>query len=187
MSVTDELRKWARQFRRIWVDPHSGDLTYISNEHACPPSLDAVRLEDHITAIADRIDERVTELLRKQDADLRAEFDLMNDGWTRLPVDADGEPVHVGDVMEWPNGETFEVVGIGDGTLFYVEGDNDTLADWTGASTKHHHHTPTIEDVLCEFATKMSDAEDFECDPEKVQRELIAEYATMLGVELVMT
>jgi hypothetical protein len=57
MSITKELRKWARQFRRVWIDPHSGDLTYITNEHACPPSLDAVRLEDYITAIADRIDE----------------------------------------------------------------------------------------------------------------------------------
>lgn len=73
-----------------------------------------------------------------------------------LPKDADGEPVHVGDVMEWPTtGETFEVVGVGDGVLFYT--DDDECAEWTGASTKHHHHEPTIEDLLREFAQEMNE------------------------------
>jgi len=65
-----------------------------------------------------------------------------------LPKDADGEPVHVGDVMEWPTtGETFEVVGVGDGTLFYIE-DGEERADWTGASTKRHHHADTWERII---------------------------------------
>lgn len=80
---------------------------------------------------------------------------FIDEHYQLLPKDADGEPIHVGDVMEWPDGKTFEVVGIGDGTLFYVEGDYDALADWTGASTKRHHHAPTVEDVLREFADEV--------------------------------
>lgn len=74
--------------------------------------------------------------------------------YVMLPKDADGEPVHIGDVMEWPDGETFEVVGIGDGVLFYTY--DDDYAEWTGASTKRHHHTPTVEDLLREFADEMN-------------------------------
>ena len=71
-------------------------------------------------------------------------------GWVKLPKDADGEYIRIGDVMEWPDGKTFEVVGIGDGVLFYAE-DEDGPADWTGATTKRHHHVPTVEDVLEEL------------------------------------
>lgn len=71
-------------------------------------------------------------------------------GWMKLPVDADGAPCHVGDVMEWPNGETFEVVAIGDGTLFYLDGDcaTELSADWTGASTKRHHGSDSWERII---------------------------------------
>lgn len=65
-----------------------------------------------------------------------------------LPIDADGVPVAIGDVMEWPNGETFEVVGVGDGTLFYYEDEDDGLAVWTGASTKRHHQPDTWERII---------------------------------------
>ena len=191
MNITEELRKWARQFRHVWVDPHSGDLTYITNEHACPPSLDAMRLEDYITAIADRIDERVKNIRFNERH--KGYQDGIMDGcshydpertecmvseehdYIKLPVDADGEPIHVGDVMEWPTtGETFEVVGIGDGTLFYIE-DGSELADWTGASTKRHHHVPTVEDELLEFADRYA-----ECADEANWQDIVADFAQRL-------
>ena len=71
-------------------------------------------------------------------------------GLVRLPVDADGEPIHIGDVMEWcDSGETLTVEGIGRDVLFYIDGEN---AEWTAARNKRHHHAPTVEDVLREFA-----------------------------------
>lgn len=75
----------------------------------------------------------------------------------RGPLDADGMLIRVGDVMEWPTtGETFEVVGLGDGVLFYVE-DGEERADWTEASTKRHYHPPTVDDVLMEFHERMDE------------------------------
>ena len=87
---------------------------------------------DVVTAIADRIDAATVE----------------------LPKDADGEYIHIGDVMEWcDSGETLTVEGIGRDVLFYIDGEN---AEWAAARNKRHHHAPTVEDVLREFADEMN-------------------------------
>lgn len=73
---------------------------------------------------------------------------FIDEHYQLLPVDADGEYIHIGDVMEWPeDGETFEVVGIGDGwTLFYVI--EDGVAEWTRAESKRHHQPDTWERII---------------------------------------
>ena len=69
----------------------------------------------------------------------------------RLPVDADDEPIHVGDVMEWDNG-TFTVHEL------KVTEDGWTTWDEQHGYTVHtdetHHHAPTVEDVLEEFVAR---------------------------------
>lgn len=79
---------------------------------------------------ADRIDERIER------------------EYVKLPVDADGVPIHVGDEMEWPDGSTFDVVGISANTLFYVERDFDDSAQWTAAHNKRHHQPDTWERII---------------------------------------
>ena len=73
---------------------------------------------------------------------------LTKNGLVRLPVDADGVPINVGDVMEWPygNGE-FIVEGIGGNTLFYIDKDSNEC-EWTAAGDKRHHYKPTVEERL---------------------------------------
>ena len=100
------------------------------------------------------------------------------------PLDAEGEPIHVGDVMEWPDGNTFEVRGFGDNTLFYIDGD---CCEWTSVGMKRHHHEPTVEDVLREFAEKMNEnmgmytGEAIDADEWRdADRQTIAEYAAKL-------
>ena len=120
-------------------------------------------------------------------AEDREDVTLFGTDYLAYPLDADGEPIHVGDVMEWPTtGETFEVVGIGDGTLFYVE-DGSECADWTGATTKRHHHAPTVEDVLREFAAGMDEiASEYICEMiggderNRLEDEHIAKFAAKL-------
>lgn len=165
MSITDELRTEARGF---------GDYVYTSKQ--------AHRLLE----IADRIDaehekECSEAWMRGHDAwaAIDRSDEMAEHGWVRLPKDADGEYVHIDDVMEWPDGNTFEVVGIGDGTLFYID-DSSELADWTGASTKRHHHPPKVEDMLKEMLYKahIYDKREMELLPD-----LIAEYATKLQLK----
>lgn len=73
-----------------------------------------------------------------------------------LPVDADGVPIHIGDVMEFtydpPQDQPiFEVSGFGaNGTLFYAPRGEVAPRKTTNASVVRHHHAPTVEDVLYE-------------------------------------
>ena len=61
----------------------------------------------------------------------REDVTLWGVDYTALPVDADGVPIHIEDVMEWcDSGETLAVQGIGYDILFYIDGEN---AEWTAA------------------------------------------------------
>jgi len=99
--------------------------------------------EEELTAIADRIDKEHAEAVADA-LQLRGEPDR----WVELPVDADGVPIHVGDEMEWPDGSTFDVVGISANTLFYVEHDFDDSAQWTAAHNKRHHQPDSWERII---------------------------------------
>ena len=65
-------------------------------------------------------------------------LEWMADESMPLPRDADGVPIHVGDVMEFSDGERFDVVGIGGHTLYYYD-EEDEAVHWTRASSKRHH------------------------------------------------
>ena len=102
-----------------------------------------------------------------------------------LPKDVDGKPVHVGDVMEWDDGQTAEVVGVSSDTFFYVDYANDS-ADWAPARDKRHHHAPTVEDVLrgvvtlCHNTWKEGSAFEFYDVDDVMESGNIAEYAAKL-------
>lgn len=165
MSITDELRKEARGFGRyVYTAPQA----------------------DCLTAIADRIDEahkHAIAYVDDRDPEMMAEH-----GWIRLPLDADGVPIHVGDVMEWcdPDGEvtvTCEVDAVGVECFFAWDGANGRYAQKC-ANAYRHHHPPTVEDVLLEackayhglMVESMSDvAHDM-----PAPSEVIAEYAAKL-------
>lgn len=127
--ITDELMEWTR-------------------DHTVDCSDNRIAL----VTIAKRIDaehkKTVDEFWTKINAVPVTAENMAEHGWVELPKDANGEYIHIGDVMEWPTtGETFEVVGIGDGVLFYVK-DGEEKADWTGASTKRHHQPDTWECII---------------------------------------
>lgn len=91
MSITDELRNWVHEAENdgvIFVDPDS--------PHSDIPEL---------LGIADRIDERhEKELERMWDEAEGADPDgFLYGDYVKLPVGADGVPIHVGD--ELTNGE----------------------------------------------------------------------------------
>ena len=91
-----------------------------------------------------------------EDGEMAAE----RDGWVRLPVDADGVPIHVGDAMEADNGTTFEVEHISLyqwGWRCVGEGTDRSGVTCTAHAIPdgcRHHHAPTVEDVLEEFVAR---------------------------------
>lgn len=90
VSITDELRECIRT--AVWQYENGVKTAYIP--------------KDKLAYIAERIDEQVSKMY----ADLTIGMEPMTDdsmaehGWIRLPVDADGVPIRLGDEMEWSNG-----------------------------------------------------------------------------------
>lgn len=158
MSITDELRTWMY-----------GHTVNCSDNRIA------------LVAIADRIDAEVAEMQAfcdrlKEAAESREDVTLWGTDYVALPVDADGSPIHVGDVMEWcdPDGEvtvTCEVDAVGVECFFAWDGANGRYAQKC-ANAYRHHHPPTVEDVLTEFADEVRRC----CDT----ADTIAEYAAKL-------
>ncbi len=159
MSITDELRKYASGYK---------------------PMVDHTLL-----AIADRIDAEHDELLKNAYEDIASDEFLEGHGWVKLPVDADGVPIHVGDVMEWVDEpDVSRVVSsiqlADDGWWVYVGG--------TGRRPDkyRHYHPPTVEDVLREVVTlchntwKKESAFHFYGVDDVMESGNIAEYAAKL-------
>lgn len=112
---------------------------------------------DEILAIANRID---------------AAFEAReHHGWIKLPVDANGVPIRVGDILDPPDGcddyEPLQVMrltydGYEDEWFFDGEaigfcgmvGEHMDVAGWT-----HHHHATVVEDVLVELLNEYREGE----------------------------
>lgn len=83
-------------------------------------------------------------------------------GWVRLPKDADGEVIHVGDVMEWVRYKDDDptivrtVSGIGNGVFFAWSDEQGRYAQYE-AHAYRHHHAPTVEDVLRDMHAKLDE------------------------------
>jgi len=96
-----------------------------------------------------------------------------------LPVDADGVPIHVGDVMEnivCPPVHR-EVGGVGVECFYGWDKGNGRYSQFDVACYRHHH-APTVEDVLREFGIDWeheSDCED--------RAALLKEYAAKLRLK----
>ena len=144
MSITDELRAWAK-------------------EHLSRSS---------ILAIADRIDAE-HEKAEQDLIDANNQMEQLCECSIRLPVDADGEYIHVGDVLT--DGEyTFrvdELAVFGDGSWSIRNEDGNAWA----ACDVTHHHTPTVEDVLREFALAVC-----KDDALTIRKDVVDEYAAKL-------
>ena len=175
--ITTELRDRAERYCNFKDDTI---VKFSEEEFDCLcDNIDAIHAgleRDYATAC------RVNEHQDLEYTDLAKRYDKT----ITLPLDADGLPIRIGDVMEWPDGddEPFEVVGIGEnGTLFYMY---DSSCEWTKAKNKVHH-VPTVEDVLRDFARAMNEnlgmytGEAIDADEwRKADERTIADYAAKL-------
>lgn len=85
-------------------------------------------------------------------------------GWIRLPVDADGDVLHIGELVDekLPFGgyaapapiDTMELSRGASGYVWMVKLDAENRA-LINPKLLRHHHAPTVEDVLREFAAKI--------------------------------
>ena len=125
--------------------------------------------------IADSIEREVEDKLTSSEYNMRREHDEWvadrDANWVTLPLAADGEAIHIGDLMESDDGETFKVCRL---QLFdsgwAIDGGKFTQGEI------RHHHAPTVEDVLRKFALACEDAGNAGPEVERIA----AEYAAKL-------
>ena len=176
MSITDDLRKWI-------------DGLYTPNSNTL--KMEGERIADRIDVahraalekLAAQVDETsgMREFCERLDraATNRDDVTLWGVDYTPLPLDADGVPIHVGDVMEWVTyDDTYESVirivdGVGADVFFAWSNDRAGQAQYE-AQAYRHHRAPTVEDVLREFAREI-DADAYGITDAKV-----AEFAAKL-------
>lgn len=172
MSITHELRGFADDWD--WLDPKAGEsprklralADRIDAEHkkACDDAWDNGYEADYLG-----IEKWLTEHPQVME----------HHGWVRLPKDANGEVIHMGD-------EVYQVEG---GWVYTVESirfypDNTTVTfsckHGFGCDSAHnvrHYHAPTVEDVLREFADIVRKER---VELATISEDTIAEYAARL-------
>jgi hypothetical protein len=179
MSITDELRELAE-----------GD--------ALRAGMSWRTARDHILAIADRIDERHEQTFRNLSNALHKQEEAtrkLAEKSKLLPVDANGEVIHIGDEMEGVDKyySRKEVVGRVITISFESDGTVEVaIRVWDSdgkswhrayldpyASVYRHVRKPTVDGILRDFGADISNALD--ADPDKtVPEEIIAAYAAKL-------
>ena len=163
MSITDELRAWAKEHLN----------------------------RNSIFAIADRIDAEHESACAEAYGNgvMSVPIALDESAWVKLPKDADGEPIHVGDKLI-DEDDKLQKPAIVKCILYNDEGcvvsDIDPRGCWYDPSLLRHH-APTVEDVLREFAEKMNEnlgmytGEAIDADEwRSADAKTIAEYAKRL-------
>ena len=156
VSITDELREYAWQHMTNNQEIRAiADRIDAEHKMACDDAWDNGYEADYLG-----IEKWLTEHPQVME----------HHGWIRLPKDADGEYIHIGDVMAYAdNTKPMAVTALVPPAVFLTE-NGPRYADMC-----RHYHAPTVEDVLREFGIDWeheSDCED--------RAALLAEYAAKL-------
>ena len=111
-----------------------------------------------INHLIDSIEREVDDMWHALTIDAKPMTDenMAESGWVKLPVDADGVPIHVGDVMEnivWPSVHR-EVTGVGVECFYGWDERNGRYSQFDVVRYRHYH-APTVEDVLREFTDEV--------------------------------
>ena len=171
MSITDELRKWA--YEHLYKSGIRSDLLTIADridaehEKECAEAWDIGYESDFLG-----IEQWLTEHPQAME----------HHGWVRLPKDADGVPIRMGDVVERidppHNPSKVTVMTMFDDGDWQIHMDERPNVHATyQPSLLRHHYKPTVEGVLREMLDKAHVWDGLEA---AMLPDLIAEYAAKL-------
>ena len=165
-TITGELRSLMQ-----WYDNFAGV------EMVSLAGTDFGHLCDAIDAVHANLERENESLRRELDRVLGEQED--RDGWVRLPVDATGEVWHVGDFavgeINPRNPKAIErMIWYGPDSGWQLE--TNTII-YPCPDRPRHHHAPTVEDVLREFADLVRNEQ---VERAQISDETVAEYAAKL-------
>ena len=165
MESIERLREYLDENTRKL--PHT---EWIANE---PMEVRPSRIYGYIDEIEREVDDMWHALTI--DAKPMTDENMAESGWVRLPVDADGVPIHVGDWITGKWDAKAKVVAITSEDVYWWEPDG---CHWCHSNEVAHHHAPTVEDVLEQFLTAYDDADEGQLGI--TTRDVIAKYAAKL-------
>ena len=104
----------------------------------------------------------------------------LEERYVELPVDGDGVPIHIGDKVTQVSDRPTPVLGITyhkstPPSICIERGDL-----WIDADTLHHYKSPTVEDILREFADLVREEQ---VERAQISDEAIAEFAERLQLK----
>lgn len=176
MSITGELREYADTLsERAW---YGATIPSPFNPHSGAP-IGPTKETEELYAIADRIDADHEKAVQEEFVRVyTSDADMEHDGWIRLPRDADNEIVNAGDKLDGYN-KTIEVMWLRLGrTGWWII--DEYGKSYACCDAFSHHHEPTVEDVLREFAGTLASAEN---NWGSDVNDAIAEYASKLQLK----
>ena len=191
MSITDELREAITWFVDSQRDRFSAIADRIDEGQAqLEEDLDlAFGKSEELSRVIVDVAESLGVDTMLPDEDVYEALLESAEGCIQLPKDADGVPFHVGELVDemLPFGgyaapapiDTMELSRGASGYGWMVKLDAENRAS-ISPSLLRHHHEPTVENVLREFAANIADVlggDDFKLDDND---ELYAEYAAKL-------
>ena len=159
-GLTDEMRKWGRDMAFVNDNPRFAkrvdelcDNIYKEHEKMLSEQYDSLTVD-----MQPMTDENMAEVVgfcrRLEDAAAKHEdVEIFGVGYTALPMDADGEYIHVGDILLGYN-DTATVKG-----LSLSEGGWELICDngiWHDPEEFVHYHKPTVEEILQEFRDEVA-------------------------------
>lgn len=162
MSITTELRDWAREQRT-------------GNVLTChPPKHEIHGVQEDLLAIADRIDtEHEITCVEAYGNGIKS-VDISE--YVVLPLDSCRQRIHRGDIMATHDGTTFEVRALRlneDGWEVV-----DRFGDRYSPYLLHHYHKPTVENILCDMLDEWG-----ELPSDEPVDKIVAKYAAKLQLK----
>ena len=103
--------------------------------------------------------------------------------YIELPKDEDGEIIHIGDELYRGRVCRIEMADDGDHKVYVRTSPNNPQLEGLLCKYMHHHHEPTIEDVLREMLGSYDIKRGYTCGHQTPQNEIIAEYAERLQLK----
>ncbi len=176
MAGIDRLRRWVLQTREDGLGPMGTNLNDLLEIADAIEEEFKEQEQAHAFAysqVYDFANGIYGQLLNFDKMDERPE-EMAEHGWVKLPVDADGVPIHIGDELKCIEALHPEVPArfkVQD--MFYRGNGEWHLRAYPATYDPkkcRHHHEPTVEDLLREFVSEFNRDDTELCDEEIIER-----------------
>lgn len=153
---------------------------YIERHPTMMHAVGLTDLCDNIDAIHKALEGKYADLRGfanrvREAAENHEDMTVFGGEYMALPLDADGEPIHVGDEMDTSSFGTVEVEGFVHSAIAFYNYEDQPARLCTSPAKLCHHHKPTVADLLRDMLHDW-----FYADTKEEEAEIIERFAKLL-------